>query len=416
MIFRRKKYLDIDQLQTEFLDSIKSVVGLDQLLNLVSSKLKEILGITSIYPYLFDPITQIYYERLTKGDIYESSDKYSIKLNNRLVKWFYVNQVILDTGKNPEVLKYLSKEEINYLIEHKIKIIVPLFAMNQLTSIFFLGEKLDNSPYKQSEIKIIETLAGISALAIEYAASFKFQEDRLKKLLHSDKLMMVGELAAGTAHEIRNPLTAIKSTIQYLQKDLPEEKWPLSQNIVSEIDRIDKIIKGLLSFSKRSELKFSEIELEELLNQIIILVMPEIKNHHIELKINKNISEKAIMWGDISQLKQVFLNILLNSIQAIGENGEIKIEIYDFKSLNILDVESDTICFMISDNGKGIDTKDLPRVFEPFFSTKNYGTGLGLSISYGIIKQHNGDIEIKSISGIKHSGTNVIIKLPKYRR
>lgn len=414
MIYKKKKKLDANLLQAEFLNSIKSIVGLDQLLNLVSSKLKEMFCITSIHIFLLEPITHIYQERITNEYDIQLGEKLSIRENDRLIKWLYVNQTILDVEKNPEILKYLTPKENECIKKINTKIIVPLFAMNQLTSIFFLGERNGKIPYKQSEIKLIETLAGISALAIEYTISLKFQEDRLKNLLHSDKLIMIGELAAGTAHEIRNPLTSIKSTIQYLQKNLPENKVPLSQNIISEIDRIDKIIKGLLTFSKHSELKYSEIDLEEFLNQITMLILPEIKSHHIELKIENHTTGDMVIWGDNSQLKQVFLNILLNSIQAITQDGVIKIDIFDYNSAGSIYIDRNTLCIIISDNGKGIKKENLSRVFEPFYSTKENGTGLGLSITYGIIKQHNGDIEIKSNNDTTSIGTTVIIKLPTH--
>jgi signal transduction histidine kinase len=241
---------------------------------------------------------------------------------------------------------------------------------------------------------------------------YQFQEDKLKKLFHADKLATVGELAAGAAHEIRNPLTSIRSTAQYIKKTLPEDKQPFVNGIIEEVDRIDQIIKGLLSFSRSSELHIENVNLDDILNQTLLLLDSEFRKHNIAVR-KEFVSPPRQITADTAQLKQVFLNILLNSVQAMPTGGEIALTMTDTpQHEEHLDKEN-FVCVTLTDTGPGIPEEDLPRVFDPFYTTKENGTGLGLSIAYGIVSKHGGEIEIASATEKPNTGTTVIIRLPK---
>ena len=234
-------------------------------------------------------------------------------------------------------------------------------------------------------------------------------------MYRADRLAMLGQLAAGAAHEIRNPLTSIRSTIQYLLKDLQNSgKRSLVTDVIGEVDRINEIIEGLLSFSKPSKPQTEQVNLEQLLEQTVNLVATTARKKNIDISSDFKASEKTLK-ADPSQLKQVFLNIVMNAIQAMQDGGNLHISVDIKKSTGTISDSKDSFYIVFSDSGEGISAENLEHIFDPFFTTKNEGTGLGLSISYGIIQQHYGDIEIESREqqeNSKEHGTRVSIMLP----
>lgn len=395
----------------DFLKSMGSIIGLDQLLENFSANLAEMLGASALYLVLFEPITSRYVGRMAKGSKPELLAEFHFSRSDNLIKWLTVNRCVLDADQQTEVVKFLSAREVELLKKARTRLVVPLIITNRLTGALFLGGKFGNSEYSAADIDTVLMLAAQAALAIEHALIYQFQEDRLKKLFHADKLATVGELAAGAAHEIRNPLTSIRSTVQFLQKDLPSDKKKLVDGVIQEVDRIDQIIKGLLSLSKSSELHVGAVDLKDVLDQTLLLLEPQLRKQNIEVR--KSFDQPILpIRGDASQLKQVFLNILMNSVESLREGGSISAKIEDNVEQKYLRDNLDFVEVKIQDTGQGILDKDLPRVFDPFFTTKEAGTGLGLSISYGIISKHGGEIHIESRVE-EPSGTTVTVKLPR---
>lgn len=408
----RKPTSNLHQATEELLHSLNLIIGLDQLLENFTAKLQEIFRAHNIYVILIEPITDRYVGKKAKGNKIEWLAKFNFSHSDNLIKWLNVNRCALDVGRDTEVVKFLSSREQELLHKTDTVLVVPLIAVNRLTGALFIGKKLNGTPYSPSELEILSILASQSAIAVEHALMLQYQEDRLKSLFHADKLATVGELAAGAAHEIRNPLTSIRSTVQFLKKELPEKRKGLISGIIEEVDRIDQIIEGLLSFSKSSELKMAIINLEELINQTLLLLDSELRNHNINVQKQFELSNANIT-ADASQLKQVFLNILLNSIQAMPQGGSIILILMEADLSDTRPDKKDLICVKIIDTGCGIPEQELPKVFDPFYTTKESGTGLGLSISYGIVRKHGGDIEIVSSTQGKNMGTTVIIWLPR---
>lgn len=398
--------------QRGFLHSLNSIVGLEQLLENISIKLCEIVDASNIYFILFEPVTNHYVSRGIKSNNDTSFAELIFSSADNLIKWLNVNRTILNVDKNVEVVKFLSVREQTLLEKINVKLIVPLFIVERLTGVLLIGKKNNNENYNTLDLDLLSMLADQSALAIEHAIMYRFQEDKLKKLFHTDKLATIGELAAGAAHEIRNPLTFIRSSVQLLQKELNDAKKAMGESIIEEIDRIDKIINGLLSFSKAAELQISNVNIREIIDQVLSLLETEIRKNNVEIDLRNLLNQKEIIVpGDSLQLKQVFLNILLNSIQAIKDGGIISIGLFT-DSTNERAFVKDFVKIIVKDNGIGIAENDLQKVIDPFYTTKENGTGLGLSISYGIITKHGGDIEIKSKTSGDDRGTTVIVRLP----
>lgn len=390
----------------DFIRALTTIVGLDQLLENFSAKLRETLHVETVFLVLYEPITNRYVGKMARGVKSTSLEYLNFSKNDNLIRWLNVNRTILEFERSPEVVRYFSDHERSILETTAPRLVAPLIVVNRLTGVLFIGRKIDGSDFTNDETYTISVLANRSALAIEHALMYQFQEDKLKRIFRADSLATIGELAAGAAHEIRNPLTSIRSTVQFLRKDLPELKRPMMDGIIEEVDRIDRIIQGLLSFSKSSDLHLGRIDLKDILNQTLLLLEPEFRKHAVA--VSKEFDDPASeIIGDSSQLKQVFLNLVLNSIQSMLGGGTITVKIAN------VSMPTNAVEVIIRDTGCGIPEENLARLFDPFFTTKESGTGLGLSISYGIISKHGGEIEIHSSTHDENHGTRVIIRIPK---
>lgn len=213
-----------------------------------------------------------------------------------------------------------------------------------------------------------------------------------QQLLTSEKLASVGLLSAGVAHEINTPLTGISSYVQMLQKKLVDSPHsPILDKIEAQTDRVAKIVKSLLNFARNpSESMFYQVDLKDNLQGIISLIDYKLKNLNIELELE--LAPLQPVWAQGERLQQVFINIILNAIDAMPEGGTLSLR---------LQQEGKMAVVRIQDTGTGIQNQHLPHIFDPFFTTKGIGkgTGLGLSISYAIIKEHEGHISVESEEG-----------------
>jgi signal transduction histidine kinase len=198
--------------------------------------------------------------------------------------------------------------------------------------------------------------------------------------------------------------------MQYLKRrlKLPED-IEIADDLISEVDRINEIIEGMLSFAKPQEPKKESINLKTLLSQSVQLVSNLALKKGIFLELNYHSQNEWII-ADLAQLKQVFLNILMNALQSIStDTGSVLIEVNEVSGVQSSSTENFFYIIEVTDTGKGIEPENIDKIFDPFFTTRNDGTGLGLSISYGIISRHGGEIELTSEPG---KGTKVKIKLP----
>lgn len=225
------------------------------------------------------------------------------------------------------------------------------------------------------------------------------EKKRTQKLLvQSEKLSVAGQLAAGIAHEIRNPLTAIKGFIQLMEADHKYNSGYLGI-ISSEVNRIELILSELLLLSKPQAMNFKKRDITNILEHVKALIDTQAILNNIEMTI-EYLTEIPEVYCDENQLKQMFINFLKNSVEAMPKGGRITIEVQKTKG------EQLEICFI--DQGCGIPKKHLDRIGQPFFTTKENGTGLGLMISMQIVENHKGTIKISS----GETGTTIRVRLP----
>jgi PAS domain S-box-containing protein len=225
------------------------------------------------------------------------------------------------------------------------------------------------------------------------------QKKTEEMLLKSEKLSLVGELAAGLAHEIRNPLTTIKGLVQVLQETTADKKALYSDIILTEIDRINYIVSEFMVLAKPHAVYFNECNLTDILKKVIYLLEAEANLNNVVI-INDIANEDVTLHGEKNQLTQVFVNLFKNAMEALPNGGVIRVSTA---------VVNDKIKISIEDNGVGMSEEQVKRIGEPFYTTKAMGTGLGLMVSYKIIQNHKGSISVKSEL---NKGTTFDIMLP----
>ncbi|MDQ7095179.1 ATP-binding protein [Desulfosporosinus sp. PR] len=241
-----------------------------------------------------------------------------------------------------------------------------------------------------------EELIGVLAIMID------LREKRLleAQVLRANRLAGLGELAAGIAHEIRNPLTAVKGYSQVLEDELEpaDPKREYTGVIVKEVNRLDKIVQGLLDFARPSASRFEAANLNEVLEETLALVgTPSFKRR---ILVQKDYADNVQAEVDKEQFKQILLNLLLNASQAIPGQGTIKITTQCAES---------NVSVSILDSGVGIAAGTLDKLFDPFFTTRENGTGLGLAIAHQLMELHGGRIEVRSEINV---GTEFKLILP----
>lgn len=223
-----------------------------------------------------------------------------------------------------------------------------------------------------------------------------------QQLYHADKLSSIGQLAASVAHEIKNPLASIKTLGQLLQEETApgDSRREYIDVIVGEVDRLNAVVEQLLKYARPEGSSFREIEFAEVIKPVLSLVHHESERNRITLQADYQPDLKVFV--DSEKLKQVFLNLIFNAIQAMTDGGLISIRAFK-------EVDSPWATFEVEDNGCGMPRETVARIFEPFFTTRQRGTGLGLAIVKKIIDLHGGKIEVTSEAG---KGTRFRFFLP----
>ncbi|KAB3529697.1 transporter substrate-binding domain-containing protein [Alkaliphilus serpentinus] len=311
--------------------------------------------------------------------------------NQRAEKIFELNRddCVGRTFQELGLDKFFNIEHINYCIQEEK-------GLNIEETIFNLkGEKYYYN-YLISPLYIGHSKNSGGVLTFRNITEEKTIRNALSQ---KDKMQSLGRMIAGLAHEIRNPLTSIKTYLEILpiKYDNPKFREKITVQVPQEITRLDNLLTDLLDYAKPKKNHYEEFSITPIIDQTISLLESSINKKNIE--VIKKYTSEFVTYGDIQMLKQILINILLNSIEAIELEGKIGISVYEVKDSVYIDIE---------DDGLGIDNECIDKIFEPFYTTKENGTGLGLSICYQQIKGLGGDIIISSKKGI---GTKVSLIL-----
>lgn len=237
------------------------------------------------------------------------------------------------------------------------------------------------------------------------------KERTQQQLIQTEKLAALGSVAAGVAHEVKNPLAIIVQGVEYLQKALSgdERLADVAARIEKSALRADKIVKALLSFAHQIAIKTEAGDIAPLIDETILLVDHQIQVKHIHVEKQYTSGLPHVMM-DSNQIRQVLINLFMNAIEAMPEEGVLGVRAGPARGED----GQPQVQIVVSDTGSGIPEESLKKVFDPFFTTKDQSgnTGLGLSISKGIIDRHDGSVVIETKAG---QGTRVMINLPASR-
>ena len=255
--------------------------------------------------------------------------------------------------------------------------------------------------FDDNDMRLLTLLASQSAIAIENATLHRDEMEARERLRQSEKLAALGKLSAGLAHELRNPLNTVSMLVYAMSQEM-DVNGPFNadlQVVQGELRRMTLLIEQFLEFARPKPPHFQRDRLDEIVEETLLLIGPEARTRRVSIykEIEKDLPR---VWVDGTQMKQVYLNLLLNALQAMPTGGKLTVRIH---------VSGGSLLTAITDEGGGILPEVRANLFQPFFTTKSGGTGLGLSISQRILEGHNGQIRLFSQPGI---GTTVVVRLP----
>jgi two-component system NtrC family sensor kinase len=344
-----------------------------------------------------------------------------------------IRKNLMERHGDAEIQKVLS-----LMHTMNVEIALPMIFRESLNGFIILGEKLSGGLYTREDLDLLETLSMQSALAVQNTISYRVIEDLNKnleekieertrdlksallekeraqeQLIRAQSLAAIGQLVAGVAHELNNPLSSSTSLVQSTVEDL--EKWdretPPDQNLIEdmkfaikELGRAKGVVASLLGLSRQSQSQFETIKMNTVVKDALRILNSKIK--HSNVKVDENYDENLPdIKGDFANLGQVFLNIILNAFQAVDEkSGRMNIATY-------YDKTGKRAVFECTDNGPGIPESIRQDIFKPFFTTKGVGkgTGLGLFLCHEIVSRHGGTIDSENPEG---GGAKFVVKLP----
>jgi len=281
------------------------------------------------------------------------------------------------------------------------------------------GVMADNEKSQRLKAEKVSRELALSYEKLHAQAQEIFQKEQ--QLMRADRLSTMGELAASLAHEIRNPLGSILGSVEIIRDDvdLGSKKYEFLQIMITESNRLNRVINNFLSFAKAAKPVIRKFNINDAVTDIKGLVELGTGGKNITFRLSPDSSIVSVD-GDEEQMKQAFLNILLNSVQVMEGGGELNIATcsgrksipendYDTMISTGKEIKGDCISIIFRDNGNGISDDNINNIFEPFFTTRENGTGLGLAISKRIIEGHDGAIDVYSTKG---KGTAFVIVLP----
>ena len=290
----------------------------------------------------------------------------------------------------------------------------PLMAHGQAVGAVMVDNALSKTPISKEDLRFLQLFTNQAGMAIENSMLFHKLEDANRQLgeaqenlLQKERLAAIGEMAAGIAHELKGPLVSIGGFAGRLSRKLAQDslEWGHADLIVREVMRLEGILSEILLFSKKPTICYAHCGIAEIVRESLAVVGPPLEEKQIAVNIRWPRKELALL-GDGQQLKQVFINIILNAIDAMEVGGKLDIQVLTGE----LDGK-EAICVKIADTGGGIPLESLSSIFTPFYTTKETGTGLGLPIANRIVTNHGGKIQFTNTPG---KGVEFRVMLPKH--
>jgi len=373
-----------------------SILEMSELLNLLVSTPVKSIGIEKAHLLLLNEEKNSYEVKVTHSLSGENKERKKIAISgkNGLIK-------ILKDKKDLLLKEELSLSNLNsdiqigknQLTTLDASVALPLISHDQILGVLCLGEKISGEVYSKDDLELLSLFVSEAGIALKNAQLFSETKRLESQVRQAEKLASLGTLAARMAHEIKNPLVSIRTFAELLPSKFDDKGFreEFSSLALKEMERIDNLITRLLNFTRSKDYHLEVLSVEKLIEESLLLLYIQASKQNIEVK-KDYLPDLPLIYGDKEELKQVFLNILINSVQSMPEGGKIFISTGKEKRKLQTFVK-----IFFSDTGGGIPEKNLNKIFDPFFTTRNKGSGLGLFISYKIIHEHHGDIQVRNL-------------------
>jgi signal transduction histidine kinase len=396
-----------------FSKAMVSILDLPTLSQTILLTLEKSLGIQKLSLFLLDNEKALYSLSFANADDSEALKSFRFAAEEGLPYHLRYSQAILVR----EELEHMDSRHVPRSVLQTLQVLgsevcLPLINKDRLIGFINLGARRDNHLYTEADLNLLTSLAQNAAVALDNAILYTDLKRSQLLVRRADRLRSLETIAGGFAHEIRNPLTSIKTFIQLAPSRKHDEEFigQFSQVVIEDVHRIERLIEEILDYARYMEPKF----LEEDLNDVVIssLYFIEVKAANKSIVIEKDLTpDLPLILLDRQQIRQVLLNLFLNAMEAMEENQNGKLTVKTHR----LAKASDDLWLQIevTDTGTGISQSNLEHIFDPFYTTKHEsgereGTGLGLTIVHQIVQEHHGFIEVESAQG---KGTTFYINL-----
>ncbi len=379
--------------------SIGGVIELDELLHRVSRLIQQTIKVDRVFFFIHDRNTHNFILKNHTGHLKEQ--KYSLEKEPLLQYMSQLRRTLVQYGGEAPLRKGIEWKKIwEEMNRWKAKVCIPLLGGDQILGILCLGEKLSGDVYTSEDINLFDTFHFQLGTAIENAYLHQETLEKQRQIEKANRMATIGTMTAGLAHEIKNPMVALKTFAEILPKKFDDANYrrKYMEIVPKEVDRINNLLEKLLQLSRPTSARMERVGLVTIIAEVDNLLRNKFEQQKISLKYSGD--QQLYILADRAQMSQLFLNLYLNAIQFMPQGGTLSAEGQR---------ENSHLKISIKDTGIGIPAENLPRLFDPFFTTRHEGTGLGLTICQKIVEDHKGTIKIESRVG---QGTTVILRFP----
>lgn len=397
----------------EFSKAMVTILDLSALNSTIMDTLTRVLGIEKISVFLLDKEKGQYYLAAAHGLDFDEMKTVTFSASARLpqhlarTRSIAVLEELRQDRDNPAEQAVLDSLQLL-----QAELCIPLVNKDRLIGFFNFGKRASRSMYSEADLSLLTTLAQNAAVALDNA--MLYEDLRRSRLLmrRTDRLRSLETIAGGFAHEIRNPLTSIKTFVQLAPERKQDDEFieHFSRIVHEDVLRIERLIQEILDYARYMEPKFSVENLNDIVSSCLYFV--EVKAESKSIAVEKDFAPTLpTVMLDRQQIKQVLLNLLINAMEAMGDRGGRLI----VRTRQLSKPGGDLwVQIEVCDTGPGIAQADLDHIFDPFYTTKHHseereGTGLGLTIVHQIVQEHHGYIEVESQPG---RGTTFFVNMP----
>ncbi len=408
-LFREKH--DAYETLSAFSNDLVTILDLNNLNDRFLGVLSRVLNIQAVSLFLLDKEKQVYALASAQGVEQEAINSIRLSSSHPLTRKLALTKAPV-VREELEQTKPVGDEAVETLKSMHSEACIPLVNKERLVGFCNLGPRARHAMYSTDDLELLTTLAQNAAIALDNAMLYEDVKNSQLLMRRTDRLRSLETIAGGFAHEIRNPLTSIKTFIQLApeRKDDPEFISGFSRVVNDDVHRIERLIEEILDYARYMKPKLTLEDVNDIVSSCLYFV--QVKADSLGIGIERELAPRLpYVMLDRQQIKQVLLNLLLNALDAMKEaGGQLTIRTHQLvkgKGREWVQIE-------VTDSGPGIDQTNLEHIFDPFYTTKHEsgereGTGLGLAIVHQIVQEHHGTIEVSSQTG---RGTTFFVNLP----